>query len=620
MSIHSKRITVAAIGACLLLTATASVATPASLTLFHNNDGESRLLGSNGFGGFAQFLGELEHARDAVADTGRDVLTISSGDNFLAGIAFEASQNRRDQTGGLGSSYGADSKSNNYYDALALATVGYDAITLGNHDFDFGPEVLADFINGYTAAGGRAPFLSANLDVSGQTDLNALATSTPPLITSSTVVTGRSGEVYGIIGATTETLDNVSSPGPDVIINDVATAIQQEVSALQDAGINKIILSSHLQGLSNEQALAPLLTGVDIIIAGGGDELLANEPDALSSNPFQPNIEGPYPVVVDRDGQAVPIVTTVGEYRYVGQLNVEFDADGHVTEFAGDPILVDPNGVDPHIASGDRITAGGVTINLEADIIDPLLADDAEIRAQVIGTTEVFLNGVRNDIRSQETNLGNLIADGFVFAAQQLGGLDPDAQAVIGLTNGGGIRAAVEAGEVSNANIIAVLPFANSLVVLNEFSVEDLVSALENAVSSFPETNGAFLQISGMSYDFDSSTGKILRIVLDNGSEIYNALLGGILQDITMDIVTNSFIAAGGDGYDEFARYTATDLGISYAEALRIYIRGGLSGAVTTVQYGGSSGRINAVSAVSLPTSLVLLLSGLGGLAWVRRH
>jgi 2',3'-cyclic-nucleotide 2'-phosphodiesterase (5'-nucleotidase family) len=137
-----------AIAAVCLAVASATVSAT-SLTLFHNNDGESTLLGSNGFGTFATFLGELETARDAASSAGRDVLTLSSGDNFLAGIAFEASQNRRIDAGGIGSSYGADNKSSNYYDAMALAVVGYDAITLGNHDFDFGPDVLADFIGGY---------------------------------------------------------------------------------------------------------------------------------------------------------------------------------------------------------------------------------------------------------------------------------------------------------------------------------------------------------------------------------------------------------------------------------------------------------------------------------------
>lgn len=603
-------------GACLSTVTLPSYAIPTSLTLFHNNDGESSLLGSNGFGGFENFLGELETARSAATSAGRDVLTLSSGDNFLAGIAFEASQNRRDAAGGIGSSFGSDGKSSNYYDAMALAVVNYDAITLGNHDFDFGAEVLGDFINGYRAAGGTATFLSANLDFSAEPALNGLTTTTPPIIAASTIVQGDSGEQYGIVGATTETLANISSPGSNIVIGDVAAAIQAEVDALEAKGVNKIILSTHLQSIANEQQLVPLLSGIDIVVAGGGDELLANTDDALTGDPFQPNIDGPYPVVADSQGTAVPIVTTVGEYRYVGKLEVEFDDAGKVTAFGGDPILVDPNSLTVNQATGNRTTAGGVVINIENDILNPLQQDFDLISQEVIGSTEVFLNGIRADIRSRETNLGNLVADAFVFSATQLGGLDPNAKAVIGVTNGGGIRAAIDAGQVTNADVVSVLPFANSLVVINGISVADLVSALEHAVSAYPESSGGFLQVSGLKYSFNQYTGKIFSVALDDGTELYNAMLGGVLQDVTLDLVTNSFTAAGGDGFDEFARYLATDLGISYAEALRLYVRDGLGGVVSADQYGQTQARI---SAVPIP-SVLLLMAAAGLLMRVRRR
>lgn len=612
MFIRSNRL--AAAVAAAILAAASTTGSASSLTLFHNNDGESTLLGSNGFGGFDYFITELETARNAAITAGRDVLTLSSGDNFLAGIAFEASQDRRDAAGGIGSSFGVDSKSNNYYDALALAVVGYDAITLGNHDFDFGPTVLADFINGYRAAGGGATFLSANLDFSAEPDLNVLATAAPPVIAKSTVVTAASGERYGIIGATTETIDNISSPGPNIGIDDVVTAIQGQVALLEAAGVNKIILSSHLQSITNEQALVPLLDGVDVVIAGGGDELLANNPDALTSNPQQPNIEGPYPVVVDRSGQAVPIVTTVGEYRYVGQLEVEFDAAGNVTSFGGDPILVNPAASTK--ATGDRVTAGGVTVNIQDDIMAPLAADDAAIRSEVIGVSEIFLNGVRADIRTRETNLGDLVTDAFVFSAQQLGGIAPGTDALIGLTNGGGIRASINGGNVTNADVISVLPFANSLVLLNGVSVGDLVAALAHAVSGYPGQNGGFLQVSGISFEFNQYSGEIMRVLLEDGTEIYNALLGSVLQDLTLAIATNSFTAGGGDGFGMFAPYTALDLGISYGEALRLYVRDGLDGLISAADYGDVEGRISAVPA---PAGLALLMIGLAAAGLGRR-
>jgi len=139
-----------------------SSAQASSLTLFHNNDGESKLFGDANFGGVAHFKTTLDNLR--TANAGRDQLTISSGDNFLAGLAFNASLS----SGPLGS--------RTYYDALAMQQIGYDAITIGNHDFDFGPAVLADFIGYYNTQGGTAPFLSANLNFSGESALQNLST------------------------------------------------------------------------------------------------------------------------------------------------------------------------------------------------------------------------------------------------------------------------------------------------------------------------------------------------------------------------------------------------------------------------------------------------------------
>ena len=591
---------------------------PSSLTLFHNNDGESTILGSNGFGGFALFLNELESARNTAIANARDVLTVSSGDNFLAGIAFEASQNRRAQGIATGQGYGADNKAFNYYDAMALATADYDAITLGNHDFDFGPDVLADFIGGYQAVGGDATFITANLDFSGDANLAGLATS--GVIASRTVVTGASGEQYGIIGATTARLDTISSPGADIVIDaDLVAVIQAEIDALEAAGVNRIILSSHLQSLGNEIDLIGQLRGIDVVVAGGGDELLANAADNLTSNPFQPNIEGPYPTTATNlDGATVPIVTTVGEYRYVGALAVEFDANGVVTGFGGDPILVEPGVSTP--ATGTRTPGGGGTaIDIAADIIAPLTADYASIEAQVVGNTDVNLDGLRANIRTRETNLGNLIADGFVFAATALGGLDPNAGGIIAMTNGGGIRASIDVGDITNGEVITVLPFANSLVVLNGFKVQDLVDTLTNAVSQLPNQDGRFLQISGFRFEYHQDTNEILNIYLDDGTHLYSAYAGVLVgPDFTLDVITNSFTAAGGDDHDALARYLATDLGISYAEALRVYLRDGLGGEVRSLlAYAGAEGRIMPAP---IPATAALVLLGLGAVRVLRRR
>lgn len=601
--------------ASLALLTTGAAAAPSSLTLFHNNDGESKLLGSSGFGGIDYFIGTLNQARTNATATGRDVLTISSGDNFLAGLAFDASQTRVG-----GSEAGSiNAKTQNYYDALALTAVGYDAITIGNHEFDFGPDVLADFIKGYNNAGGNAPFLSANLDFSAEANLQNLVTG--GRVAKSTIISGGvSGEQYGIIGITTPLIDNITSPGGVVpnglTLADVAAAVNAEVATLEGMGVDRIILSSHLQGLSQDQALVPLLSGVDVIIAGGGDELLRNGPDENTAAPFGPTIDGPYPLIstqTDQDGKNIALVTTQGEYRYLGELEVEFDVAGNVTSVGGatpNPILVNPA-----VSPQELGTVNG--IDIANDIVNPLSADIATLEATVVGTSEVNLDGRRESVRTVETNLGSLIADAFIYQAQQIGGLT--GAPVIAATNGGGIRndSVVSPGDLTVADIAGILPFANSVVVVNGLSVDALVAALEHAVGSFPGQSGGFLQIGGFEFSFDKKSGKILQVALADGTLLYTDALGDVFGG-PLDLVTNSFTAAGGDGFDEFAALPAFDLGINYADALRGYIQNGLGGTVDDAAY--PEGGLGRISAVSEPAAFALIGLCLAGVLAVSRR
>ena len=176
-----------------------------------------------------------------------------------------------------------------FYDIIALNLIGYDAIVLGNHEFDFGPDVLADAIRGSSS---HAPFLSANLDFSREPRLAELVAT--GRIASSTIL-AVNGESVGVIGATTPGLPYLSSPRNVRVEQDVAAVVQREIDALQAAGVNKIIVVSHLQGVAGDLALAAALRGVDVLIAGGGDELLANAGNLLLPGDSE-EIFGPVPV------------------------------------------------------------------------------------------------------------------------------------------------------------------------------------------------------------------------------------------------------------------------------------------------------------------------------------
>ena len=577
----------------------------ASLTIFHNNDGESKLFGDAHFGGADYFKATLDARRDNAAAFGRDFLTLSSGDNFLAGAAFNASL----ASGPLGG--------RTYYDALVLKEIGYDAITLGNHDFDFGPEVLADFINHYNAAGGSAPFLSANLDFNAEANLNALKAGGQ--IASSTVVT-RGAESYGVIGVTTETLPNVSNPGP-VGANPVLAAIQNEVAVLKNQGVNKIILSSHLQGIQNELDLVSQLSDVDVVIAGGGDELLLNADNARNA---ADEATGPYPVVVqDADGKNVAVVTTVGEYLYVGELAVEFDANGEVINVAGEPIVVDKTAVTPDAT-------------VQTNVIAPLEAAIAAANATQVATTDVFVehsdgntNGPRV-IRQRETNLGDLIADAFVFAVQQENTGLTAGNTLIGLTNSGGIREDLDNdqdGSITQGEVMAVLPFPNTMAVIGNVDVATLVAALENSVSQIqPDgtgSDGRFAQISGFEFGYDRNKPvgqRVTEVRLADGTLVWTQAEGALFAGL-FDIATNSFLAAEGtpDNYD-FSGTTKTILSTGYGDALLSYLTSplGLNGAVLGAEYPLEG--LGRISAVPVPAAVWLLGGALAGLAGLRRR
>jgi 5'-nucleotidase len=498
---------------------------------------------------------------------------------------------------------------------LVLKEIGYDAITIGNHDFDFGPAVLADFISYYNAQGGAAPFLSANLDFSGESALQSLKNAGS--IASSTII-NRGAERYGIIGVTTETLANVSSPGA-VAINPVLGAVQSQVDALQALGVNKIILSSHLQSLTNELALVPQLRGVDVVIAGGGDELLINVDNARNTVGQR---TGPDPMTAqDADGRNVAVVTTVGEYLYVGSLNVEFDANGEVVNVAGEPVVVNKATTVPDA-------------DIQNNVINPLNTALAAANAAVIGTTEVFLehsaggtNGPRV-IRQRETNLGNLVADAFVWAVNAEGaGLTPG-NLLLGFQNSGGIREDLDNdqnGQITQGEARAVLPFANTLAVLGNVDVDTLVGALENSVSRIQAngtgTDGRFAQISGFAFDYNplaAAGSRVVDVRLADGSAVWSRS-GGAAYTGLFDLATNSFLAGAGtpDGYN-FGSATRTLLSTGYADSLIGYIQLGLDGEILAADYAlAGEGRINPVP---VPGAVWLFGSALAGLAAARRR
>ncbi|MEO3413396.1 choice-of-anchor I family protein [Roseovarius sp. CAU 1744] len=568
-------------------------------------------------------------------------------------------------------------------DIAIMNALGFDASAIGNHEFDAGTDVFENIINydseeGNSLSTGRYgninflqevdtpgaqfPYLSANLDFSGDFDIGPLFTgdilpntdfasdllsarddaadptivgsdSNDSKIAQATVIEA-GGEQIGVVGATTQLLASISSPGAvdDVSnpgVNDMAAlaaTLQPVIDDLIDGAdnilgtaddINKVVLVSHLQQFALEQELASNLRGVDVIIAGGSDTRSADSQDRLRPGD---TADQPYPSIVnDLDGNPTAIVSTDGEYSYVGRLVVEFDDNG---------VLL-PGSIDENVSGAFATDEQGVLdVTGAATLADALAASEKAANVQnlteavtgvvtaldgdIAGEVGVFLNGSRESVRTQETNFGNLTADANLAAAQAI-----DGEVLISLKNGGGIRASIgeltdngdgtttllppaanpvsgkEAGEVSELDIDNALRFDNGLVTV-ELTPEELKIILEHGVAATADgaTPGQFPQVGGLRFSFDpDDTAQVLNpdgSVQTAGERIKNVVLidenGTATQQIIKDgqvadgapasikVVTLNFLAGGGDGYP-FASFSgATDLNIGEQKALSDYL------------------------------------------------
>ncbi|MFQ5778304.1 MAG: bifunctional metallophosphatase/5'-nucleotidase [Terriglobia bacterium] len=569
------------------------------LTVLHNNDGESQLInagsGLEDFGGVARFATLVEQLRGEATPHGkRGVILVSSGDNFLAGPEFNASLE----------------KGVPFFDSIAMDEVRYDAIALGNHEFDFGPDVLADFIRSFERP---VPFVSANLDFSAEPSLQALVDE--GRIARSVVV--NEGERIGIVGATTPNLPFISSPRNVGVDPDVAGTVQAEIDQLESLGVNIIVLISHLQGVQEDLNLLGQLRGVDIAVAGGGDELLANPGDLLIPGD-EGNVFDLYPLfATDADGNQIPVITTSGDYRYIGRLVAGFDYEGNLVA-----IDTDDDGVFRGPRSGPKRVSGVAPDAVEADpklqaeVVAPVEAAVAALASNVIGTSQVALDGRRSPgVRTMETNEGNLVADALLFQATQLAASFGVPAPDVALQNGGGIRNnnVIPAGNITELDTFDMLPFPNFVTIIPGISRSQFKEILENAVSravagDTPGGTGRFAQVAGFTMIWDATgTAQVLDLdenVLTPGTRVQEVVVNGttivtggaVVAGPALTVATIDFLARGGDQYP-FRGAPFTAVGVTYQQALRNFIVDSLLGTITAAQYPeGGEGRITRLN------------------------
>lgn len=556
------------------------------LHLLHNNDGECKVLpltgAQAGFGGAARFVSLVDNLKTEAEAARRDGVAqgwvmVSSGDNILPGVNLNASIE----------------KGVPYYDSILLDLIGYSAVTLGNHDFDASPDVLAPLIAGTN----DTTFISANLDFSFEPSLFAQQVSGK--LAASKVVTVQ-GRQVGIVGATTESLPLISSPR-NVVVNPVASAVQAEINNLTASGVKIILLSTHLQGLPSELALVPLLTGVDAVIAGGGSELLAQPTDLLVPGDVA---AFPYPVTAtDLSGNTVPVVTTVGDYKYVGRLVLGFDAQGNLvaTDSARSGIKR-VSAVAPDAVTPDATT--------QSFVVDPVAAANAALANNVIASSDVVLDSRRNvsgspapqanfGVRVSDTNVGNLVADSLLWEADRIARGSNLPLPDVSIQNGGGIRlnSALPVGTINEKYTYDQLPFTNVLTLVPSVSAAQLKQILENAVSKVSSADGRFPCVSGMRVVWDSTgTAQVLSgsappyAVTTAGTRVRDVILsdgrvlvrnGAVVASApSVNIATIDFLAVqGGDQYP-FNNVPFIRLGVTYQRAFFNFLTDGLGGQV----------------------------------------
>ena len=427
-------------------------------------------------------------------------------------------------------------------------------------------------------------------------------------IASSTTVTV-AGQQIGFVGATTPNLATISSPGLTIVGQDIINAVQAELDALTGAGVDKIILTSHLQGIAEELEIIGSLRGIDAVIAGGGDELLANPGDLLIPGDEPAVVLGEsgyvtdsgYPFFRDNaDAISTPVVTTSGNYKYVGRVILGFNASGEVVEVLTESGPVRVSGTGEDVVSPDP--------DVQALVVDPVAAELEAIANTTVAETEVPLDGVRANIRSVETNLGNIIADSMLTSARAQAANFGAPMPVVAFANGGGIRNdnVLPVGFVTELDTFNILPFSNFVTIVEDIDPITLKRLAENAVSRLGESSGTgrFAQIAGftmvidptetaMEIDVDGNIlvegSRVRELTLLDGTEF---VVDGMLMPgaPTINVATVNFLANGGDQYP-FGGRPFTIVGNTYQQALENYLADSLGGVVTASAHpeGGES-------------------------------
>ena len=502
------------ISTCAVALSAGTAAADYTLHIIHINDLHSRIEPISGsdstcsaednaagecFGGVARVFTMVEQLRSELE--GENVIVLDAGDQYQGSLMY--------------TTYKGD------VEIEFMNLIGFDAMAVGNHEFDDGPAGLEKLADGVDF-----PVISGNIDVSSE-----------PLLAGKIenhVVLEVGGERIAIISALATDTPETSSPGANVIFTPEIESLQADVAALTDEGVTKIIALNHV-GVTHDLDIAASVPGLDAVVGGHSHTLFSNTVEGAMA----------YPTMVG----AVPVVQAYAYSKYVGHLILTFDDAGNVTAATGDTILLDAS-----VAEDEAIVAR------IAELAGPI----EELRNTVVAEVVDDIDGTRESCRAGECEMGNLVADAMLDRVADQG-------ITIAITNGGGLRASIDAGEVTVGEVLAVLPFQNTLSTF-EVTGADVVAALENGVSQLEEGAGRFAQVAGLTYAIDPAApagARISDVMVLIGGDAW----GPIDPAATYGLVSNNYVRNGGDGFEMFVgAQNAYDFGPDLADVTAEYL------------------------------------------------
>lgn len=514
-------------------------------------EGSIVILHTNDVHGAVDGYAKLATIKEMYTLMGADVLVLDAGDFIQGDTAVSASQ-------------GATAVS-------LMNMVGYDAAVPGNHEFDYGYDNLKKL-----ERSANFPFLAANVTKDGQSAFGGAVW----------FKMEKSGKTVGVFGLTTPETASKAHPAKIAGVKfDSGEAMyriaQAQAATLKATGADYVVCLGHL-GIDEETAatanrsidLLEKVSGIDVFIDGHSHSTLEDLAGKVGE---------------ERTVNGTLITSTGTKFANIGVVTIA--PDGTITT---NGLAVDGEGVE-----GDKEIA----------------AETAKIKAEIeslygakFARTEVTLDGNKAPgVRTQETNLGDLIADAMLWYATKDGQLEVPAENVIAITNGGGIRATIDSGDITRNDINTVLPFGNTVAVVY-VSFEELLEVLEASTFCTPEAVGAFPQVAGIQFTVNTTLPYNQGAQYGDTTYYAPASIDRVsMDDITVNgkpldeyatyaVVTNDFLAAGGDTYHALSvSDTIVDTGTPLDEAVMAYITDQLGGVITAERYGAPQGRVNII-------------------------